>query len=170
MDVLLKIIYFFAISAPGEVSLNKIAKSLRKDHSTIASYVQMLRDTSLLRFLASDQAGHAFIRKAEKIFLNDTNLLYAINFTLDKIINTGQVRETFCLNALDNCQAKVSYSKVGDLSIGGYLVEIGGRSKTRSQIAHFSRQEGFLVKDDVIYAEQGDHTIVSFWILRLSHA
>ena len=44
LNVIKKLLYFFATSSPGELSINKLASSLRRDHKTIASYIEMLRE------------------------------------------------------------------------------------------------------------------------------
>ncbi len=149
IDSLKKMAYFFATSAPGSVNTNRLAHSLGKDHTTIAGYIQMLRDTGLLRFLLIDKLGHALVRNAEKIYLDNTNLLYAINDAISKPENTGLVRETFVISTLQNAGHIVSYSKTGDFEVGGSLLEIGGKNKKRTQIEH--SENGFIVADDILY-------------------
>ncbi|EKD67687.1 MAG: hypothetical protein ACD_48C00263G0002 [uncultured bacterium] len=150
LDTLKKIIYFFATSLPGSVSINKLANSLGKDHATITEYVQILRDTGLLRFLLIDKYGHALVRNAEKIYLDNTNLLYAINNQIGKEIHAGSVRELFVVSGLENAGYPVLYSKTGDISCEGNIFEIGGANKTATQIK--DADKAYVVKDDILYA------------------
>ncbi|MDP3982637.1 MAG: AAA family ATPase, partial [bacterium] len=149
LETLKKIVYFFATSLPGSISINKLASSLGKDHTTITEYVQMLRDTGLLRFLLIDRQGHALVRNAEKIYLNNTNLLYAINNTIGKKAHLGSVRELFVISSLENAGYPVAYSAKGDIASQGYKFEIGGTSKGIKQIK--DTDNAFLVKDNILY-------------------
>ena len=155
LDTLKKTIYFFATSLPGSVSINKLANSLDKDHTTISEFVQMLRDTGLLRFLMIDKYGHALVRNAEKIYLDNTNLLYAINSTIGKETHIGSVRELFVISSLENAGYPVQYSKIGDIVCEDTVLEIGGASKENSQIKQ--KNNAYLVKDDTLYSSF--HTI-----------
>jgi len=62
-----KILSFIYSSPPSTVNVNKVAKSLKKDHSDVTRYMEMLRDSGLLRFLLIDKTGHALMRNTEKI-------------------------------------------------------------------------------------------------------
>lgn len=149
MDSLRKIIYFFATSQPGKVSINKIAKSVGKDHATITQYIQILRDTGLLRFLLIDKLGHALVRNTEKIYLDNTNLLYAINTAIGKEANAGTVRELFAVSGLEEAGYKTFYSKSGDISVEGKTLEIGGLSKSGNQIKNI--KNAYVLKDDILF-------------------
>ena len=94
----------------------------------------MLRDSGLLRFLLIDKTGHALMRNTEKVFLNNTNLFYAMEHELGKGIDKGAVRELFALTCLENSNLKPTCSKVGDLQCRDFLFEIGGGNKSRKQI------------------------------------
>lgn len=150
LDTLKKLIYFFATSEPGSVSINKLANSLGKDHATITEYLQILRDTGLLRFLLIDKSGHALVRNAEKIYLDNTNLLYAVNETIGKETHVGVTRELFAISSLETAGYKVFYSKPGDITVGRYTLEIGGMGKSGSQLRGI--QNSYVLKDDILYS------------------
>ncbi len=151
LDTLKKIIYFFATSEPGSVNINRLAGSLKKDHTTIAEYVQMLRDTGLLRFLLQNKQGHALVRDAEKIYLDNPNLLYALNEEVGKVPSLGLLRELFVVSNLQNAHQHVFFSKQGDFECDNSLFEIGGKSKTTAQLGG---KDGFLVKDNVLIGDK----------------
>ncbi|MBI2600555.1 AAA family ATPase [Candidatus Daviesbacteria bacterium] len=155
LDALKKIVYFFATSEPGSISINKLAHSLGKDHATVTEYVQILRDTGILRFLLIDKSGHALIRNAEKVYLDNTNLLYAVNETIGKEVHIGTVRELFAVSSLEDSGYKVFYSKKGDILTDGHTLEIGGPNKS-----------GIQVQDDILYGSLNIRPLYLFGFLR----
>lgn len=150
LDSIKKLIYFFATMQPGSLNINRLAQSLAKDHTTIAGYIQMLRDSGLIRFLLIDKYGHALVRNAEKMYLDNPNLLYAINDTIGKQSKIGLVREIFVVSSLQNAGHSVCYTKAGDIQIDDSILEIGGSSKDDRQ---FSNQtKAFIVADETLVA------------------
>lgn len=148
LDTLKKIIYFFATSLPGKVNTNSIANSLSKDHTTIASYIQLLRDSGVLRFLLINKSGHALVRNAEKIYLDNTNLLYALNEEIGKEPFVGVLRELFVISNLQNINTHVFYSREGDIEVNDITLEIGGKNKSSEQIKNI--KNSYLIKDDIL--------------------
>ncbi|MFH1654414.1 MAG: AAA family ATPase [Pseudomonadota bacterium] len=164
LEALRKLIYFIATSSPGEININKLAKSLRKDHSTISEYLEMLRESGLLRFLLIDKRGHALIRNAEKIYLSNTNLAYAICMNLGKDVDIGSTRELFVISQLEDAGYDVFYSKSGDISCDKYVFEIGGKGKGASQIKGV--ENAFLVKDDILIGNKNEIPLYMFGFLK----
>lgn len=151
LPIFKKILYFIHTSAPSSVNINRIAKSLGKDHSDIANYMEIMKEAGLLRFLLIDKSGHALIRNAEKIYLNNTNLAYALENATGKKINKGQLRELFFVANLENAGIKPFYSKAGDVKCGDYIFEIGGANKNLSQIKN--QKNAFVVSDDILFSD-----------------
>ena len=143
-----KILHFIYSSPPSSINVHKIAKSLKKDHSNVAKYLEMLRESGLLRFLLIDKAGHALMRNTEKVYLNNTNLFYAIEHELRKGISKGSIRELFALTCLENTDLKPAFSKTGDLKCQDFIFEIGGKNKTARQIK--DAENSFLLLDDIL--------------------
>ena len=158
LDTLRKIIYFFATSEPGSVNINRLAMSLKKDYTTISEYVQLLRDTGLLRFLLQNKQGHALVRNAEKIYLDNTNLLYALNREVGKEPLVGLLRELFVISNLQNTNHHVFSSKLADIECEDIVFEIGGKNKTPSQL---KGENGYLVKDNVLI---GDNKTIPLYL------
>ena len=152
LDIFKKIIYFLATTAPGSFSINKLAKSLKKDHTTISDYIQILKNTGLLIFLLNNQHGHSLVRNAEKIYISNTNLLFAINNAIGKEVNIGTMREIFVISSLIKAGYQVFYSKNGDISCLDQIFEIGGASKTKKQIKNL--EKAYLIKDDILYQDK----------------
>ncbi|MBD3365763.1 AAA family ATPase [candidate division WWE3 bacterium] len=152
LEALKKLLYFFATSSPGGLSINKLAGSVGKDNATIASYLQMLRDTGLLSFLMPDKLGHALVRNAEKIYIANPNMLWAVGFSLGKPVGKGNLRETFAVAALDSASYTPFYSDKGDFALNDYVLEVGGPNKGSSQLDSVEEGRGFLLKDGLQYA------------------
>lgn len=150
LDTLKKIMYFFATSEPGSVNINRLAGSLKKDHTTISEYIQILRDTGLLRFLLQNKQGHALVRDTEKIYVDNPNILYALNKEIGKEPFMGLSRELFVISSLQNANYHVFFSKQADIECQDAIFEIGGKNKTFSQLKGTG---GYLVKDDILIGD-----------------
>lgn len=150
LNSLKKLIYFFATSQPGSINTNRLAQSLGKDNVTIDGYIQMLRNSGLLRFLLIDKNGHALVRNAEKICLDNPNLLYAVNDTIGKEVGVGMIREVFVISSIQNIGQVVSYTKNGDIQTKNYTFEIGGKNKDFSQL--LQSDNSYIVADDILVA------------------
>ena len=92
--------------------------------------------------------------KVEKIYLDNTNLIYALG---RENSNIGNIRETFFYNQMRVKQDIIS-SKISDFQIGERTFEIGGKNKGQQQIT--GAKEGYIVKDDI---ETGYGNIIPLW-------
>lgn len=145
-----KILMFVASIEPGTINTHNIANSLSADDKTINEYLHILQETGLVRLIHSTGGGNKRLRKAEKIFLDNTNLFYALQNQLASSASIGTVSELFFLQALKNSGKEIFYSKIGDYEIDGRIFEIGGKNKKRKQIK--TEQNAILVKDDILVA------------------
>lgn len=88
--------------------------------------------------------GVATLQKPEKVYLHNTNLLYALSETPPEI---GTVREVF-FNNQRSAQHQVAHSAQTDFVVDRqYHFEIGGRGKGRKQIEALA--DAWVVKDDL---------------------
>ena len=131
---------------PFELNANKIAAALEVGRDTVVEYLKYLGDAKVLNLLYSDKKKIGKLTKPDKIYLENTSLLYALAPTK---ANIGTLRETFAIGSLSESH-DVEYGKAqGDFKVDGkYTFEIGGRSKDFSQIAG--------VKDSYIFADDWD--------------
>jgi hypothetical protein len=72
-----------------------------------------LQDVGLTMHLFSQSAGITRLQKPEKIYLENTNLMYALN---PNQVNTGNSRETFWMNQLSQLH-NVTLPQQGDFLI-----------------------------------------------------
>jgi predicted AAA+ superfamily ATPase len=148
-----KLLFFLATITPGEININKLSSSLGKDNKTVLEYLHILNDAGFIQFLLSNKNGHSFARSLEKIYIDNTALLYVINYHLGKPAKVGQVREIFALNQLRNAGYRVGYTPNGDFMVENkYALEIGGKNKDSRQIR--SIKNSFLVLDDIAIADK----------------
>ncbi len=96
------------------------------------------------------------LSKPEKIFLQNTNLMYNL---AGETQNTGNLRETFFLTNLKEI-AKVEAAKTGDFFVNDkYTFEIGGKGKQQKQIKNIP--DSFVVKDEI---ETGNNNTIPLWL------
>ena len=129
---------------PFELNANRIAAALEIGRDTVVEYLKYLGDAKVLNLLYSDKKKIGKLTKPDKIYLENTNLLYALAPTKVEI---GTLRETFAINSL-SVGHDVEYGKVqGDFKVDyKYTFEIGGRSKDVSQIAGI--ENSYIFADD----------------------
>jgi len=131
---------------PFELNANRIAAALEIGRDTVVEYLKYLGDAKVLNLLYSDRKKIGKLSKPDKVYLENTNIMYALAPTKVEI---GTLRETFAISSLSESH-NVEYGKTqGDFKVDSkYTFEIGGRSKDFSQIAG--------VKDSYIFADDWD--------------
>jgi len=124
------------------------------DGRTLKEYFIKLEDAGIIRSLMrSSSKGLSQLEKPEKIYLNNTNLLYISSCEI------GTVRETFFMSMLADTH-KISYPKKGDFLINDtHLFEIGGKHKNFKQIQDI--KNSFIAFDDV---EIGYKNKIPLWL------
>ena len=137
-----RLLYAVASSAPFKPNVSKLAERLALSRETVLRYLQLLQRADILINLRAAGKGISTLSKPDKIYLNNTNLLYALAPTE---VSIGTVRETFLANQLDVltherhvAATEVRLPKRGDFLLrhrtGDYLLEVGGPEKDRRQI------------------------------------
>ena len=148
-----KILNYLVSIPPGEISTYNLGKNLRIDDKTAANYLTMLRETGLVEIIYPQESGNQGLRKPEKVFLDNTNLHYALGEHRANHIDLGAIRELSFIQATKNAGLEVFHSKQGDYKIENFTFEIGGKNKTRKQIAGI--ENAVIVKDDTVTAVKG---------------
>jgi len=148
-----KILNYLASIPPGNISTYNVGKNLGIDDKTAASYLLMLKETGLVEIIYAVATGNQVLRKPEKVFLDNTNLHYALQSDSAKPTDLGTVRELAFVQSTVNAGLLVFHHKTADYQIGQYVYEIGGKNKTRQQLQGI--KDAFLVKDDIVVASSG---------------
>jgi len=126
-----KLLGVIAESVPFEPNISKIAGRLEMGRDTVKTYLNNLERARLLNLLSRSTKGMAALQKPDKIYLENTNLSYALKTNPE----AGTLRETFFVNQLRNAGHKVELAKTGDFFVDGkWTFEIGGTSKDNKQI------------------------------------
>lgn len=139
-----KLLGVIAESAPFEPNITALAQKLSIGRDTTNMFLQHLQSAHLLNLINRPSQGIAALQKPDKIYLENTNLSYALKVQPD----IGTIRETFVLNQLKNAGHKVELALKADFIVDGkYTLEVGGKNKTSKQIN--GTEDAFLVKDDI---------------------
>lgn len=111
--------------------------------------------------LLSSGSGMSLMNKPEKIYLDNTNLIYALAVSN---VNEGNARETFFANQC-SVTHKVTASKQGDFVIDDkYTFEVGGRNKTFAQIKNL--ENSFIAMDGI---ETGFGNKIPLWLFGFTY-
>ncbi|WP_250161314.1 ATP-binding protein [Algoriphagus algorifonticola] len=143
-----KLLAVLAETVPFQPNVSELARKLGIARDTIYQYLKLLERGLLISPLYAQGKGISLFQKPEKLFLENTNLAFA----LQNYPDLGNLRETFFFNQLRNAGKEVLYPKSGDFLIDGQLFEIGGKSKNKKQIAQ--EASAFVVADDILIGYQ----------------
>jgi len=157
MKMLLGII---AQMAPYKPNMTKLAADVGVSKNNIQDYLIYLERAGMITLLRDDTGGLRLLGKVEKVFLDNTNLMYALS---EESPNTGNLRETFFLNQM-RVRQRVTSSEVSDFKVGRYTFEVGGRNKGQRQLE--GTADGYIVKDDIEYAHGN---IIPLWAFGLGY-
>ncbi len=150
-----KLLEVICESKPFEVNYSKIATMAEISRVKLYDYITYLNDGQMLLLVDEHISGLKKVQKPAKIYLNNTNLLYAYCETCE----IGTVRETFFANQV-SAQYALNISKQGDFVVSGkYTVEVGGKDKGFEQIKDI--EESFIAADDMVV---GKGSKVPLWL------
>lgn len=151
-----KLMYVLAQSVPFKPNYSKLAEGLDVNRTTIYNYIEYLESSQLFNALREKGSGDAIMRKAEKLYLGNSNIAYAVSDTRP---DEGNVRETMFL-AWMNVGHKVTSSKISDFEIDGITFEVGGKNKKGKQVK--DAEKAILVKDNMEYVFENSVPIWMF--------
>jgi predicted AAA+ superfamily ATPase len=143
-----------AESVPFKPNMSKISEMLSISRNNIADYLLYMEEAGMVSQLRSETNGIRGLGKVDKVYLDNTNLVYGL---AHENPNKGNLRETFFMNQLRVAYPIVS-SVIADFTIDGFDFEIGGKNKSNKQIKTVAK--GFVVKDDI---ETGFLDTIPLW-------
>lgn len=155
-----KLLAVIAQSVPFKPNMSKLAEIIGAGRNQMPDYFRFIEDAGMIAQLKDDTGGIRGLGKIEKVYLDNTNLIYAL---AENEVNVGNLRETFFLNQTRVKNPVVS-SSVSDFQIHRRTFEIGGKSKGRKQIE--SAEEGYVVKDRI---EFSSGNILPLWWFGLNY-
>ncbi len=147
-------------SVPFKPIMQKLSELIGTTRNNIPDYLIYMEKAGLTSQLRDETGGLRGLGKVEKIYLDNTNIIYALT---PNTANIGNVRETFFMNQMRVHHSVIS-STVTDFKINDMSFEIGGKKKGQKQIETI--ENGFIVKDDLEY---GYANIIPLWAFGLNY-
>lgn len=146
LPILKRILWLVATSNGLTPNIDKMSKNLGVSREMVYNCLEYLSSSGLLNELFASGKGNNLIRKPGKIYLNNSNLLNAINGSLKLENDIGSIRETFFVNQVGSVH-KVALHDKGDFFIDNRcIVEVGGKGKNDMQIR--GEKEAYIAVDD----------------------
>lgn len=143
-------------SVPFTPNMKKLSQRTEISLNTMKIYLKLLAEADLIQLLYSPNKSMNNLNKPNKIFLNNSNLMY--NLQGDNA-NIGNIRETFFYNQMTYNHI-VNSSKESDFLIDEkFTFEIGGKNKGKEQINAI--ENSFIAKDDI---EIGSENVIPLWL------
>lgn len=151
-----KLLISIASSAPFTPNITKLSEVVGVSRNVLVQGIKILGRAGLVNELYKDNSGIGVLTKPEKLYLNNSNLMYALAM---ENTNVGNVRETFFLNQFMGLH-EINLSPVADFLIDKrFTFEIGGKNKSKKQIAGVS--DAYVAKDGI---EIGIGNIIPVWL------
>lgn len=153
-----RMLMILAEHVPQTPNMNELYSQLETNRNLGIKMLYLLEKAALLSLLTSEAKSMKQLAKPDKIFLNNTNLMYALSTN----VQIGTIREVFFNNQLAATN-QVNYPKQGDFLVNHkYLFEVGGRKKSFEQIKDIP--DSFLAVDSI---ETGHGNRIPLWMFGL---
>ena len=160
MHKLKRLMQIISQISPFKPNYSDLARDISVARNDLKDYLFYMEKSGMIQSLQSPVAGMTRLAKVEKIYLDNTNLMYALTSMQPDM---GNLRETFFFNQMRVCNT-VRASDVSDFLVDGHTFEVGGRKKGRRQIAEVP--DSYVVKDDIEYATPG---VIPLWFFGLNY-
>ncbi|HEY5511104.1 MAG TPA: AAA family ATPase [Prolixibacteraceae bacterium] len=155
-----QLLAIIAKSVPFKPNMTSIGTALSASRNNITDYCLFIEEAGMIAQLRDATGGIKGLGKVDKIYLDNTNLIYSL---ANDNSNTGNIRESFFLNQL-RVKHDVIVSPVADFLVGDYTFEVGGKNKGLKQIQGINK--AYIVKDDI---ELGYLNTVPLWQFGLTY-
>lgn len=151
-----QLLYIISESVPFTPNVSKLSERMGINRNTLLSYIHFLGEAELIHNIFKQGEGISRFQKPNKIFLNDSNINYALTPSKTEV---GTLRETFFANQLKH-RHQVNFPSKGDFLIDGkWLFEVGGKNKNSQQIAKIPNS--YIAADDI---EFGTDRKIPLWL------
>jgi predicted AAA+ superfamily ATPase len=159
-----KLLYLLAVSVPFIPNITDLAKATDISRPKLYEYLNYLEEAKIINNIRTPQKGYNIMSKPEKLFMQNTN----ISFALTKKIDIRSAREAFFVNQIKNYYASqnrfideaIFVAKKGDFLVdGSYTFEVGGKNKSFKQIKDM--KQSFVASDDI---EVGFGAKIPLWL------
>jgi len=164
INKLKKLLYLLAVNVPFIPNITDLAKATNISRPKLYEYLNYLEEAKIINSIRTPEKGYNIMSKPEKLFMQNTNISYA----LTKKVDIGSAREAFFVNQIKNYYASqnrfinedIFVAKQGDFLVDGcYTFEIGGKNKSFKQIKDIS--DSFVAADEI---EIGFGNKIPLWL------
>lgn len=136
-------------SVPFIPNVASLSQKMTMHRTTLMTYLHYLEEVGLTINLQKEAKGSVKLQKPAKIYLENTNLMFALS---PSNTNVGNARETFFANQV-GFKNKLSYHEKTDFFVNNlYAFEIGGKDKSNKQIVGIDNS--FIAADGIEYGYQ----------------
>ncbi len=159
-----KLLYLLAVSVPFIPNITDLAKATDISRPKLYAYLNYLEEAKIINSIRSPEKGYNIMSKPEKLFMQNTN----ISFALTKKVDTGSAREAFFVNQIKNyfslqnrfINEDIFVAKKGDFLVdNSYTFEVGGKNKSFKQIKDI--EKSFVASDNL---EVGFGNKIPLWL------
>lgn len=153
---ILQLLQIIAQSLPFSVNVSKLAERIQIERNTLIKYLHFLEKAALVAFLQAPEKGLSAFQKPEKLYLENTNLAFAL---APGRVDKGNLRETFFFNQMCTIYP-VHFTPSGDFLVNQqHIFEVGGKGKTFGQVK--DNPHAWLAVDDL---ETGHGHRIPLWL------
>ncbi|MDR1182595.1 MAG: AAA family ATPase, partial [Bacteroidales bacterium] len=143
-------------STPFIPNVSKLSERIGMTRNSLLVYLHALHESNITSHLNKASTGIRLLQKPDKIYLDNTNLMYAFS---PQNADTGNLRETFFANQLQYLH-DIKMSEKGDFFVNNqFTFEIGGKDKTNKQIEGIP--DSYIVSDNI---EFGYRNKIPLWL------
>ena len=159
-----KLIYLLAVNVPFIPNIKDLSEATEISRPKVYEYLKHLEDAKIINSVRSKAKGYKILSKPEKLFMQNTNITYALTANIDM----GSARESFFVNQIKNYYASknlfldesIYAVPKGDFLVDNhYTFEIGEKGKTFKQIKDV--ENSFMASDDI---EIGFGNKIPLWL------
>lgn len=140
-----KLVFLIADSVPFKVNISELSRKTELSRDVLLRLLKILDDANLIKSIRQKGAPTGHLTKPDKIYLNNSTLLHALNSSQN--LSVGTVRETFFMNQLIKDHNVLIPGKGDFLIDNKYTFEIGGKTKTTKQILDL--ENAFIAADNI---------------------
>lgn len=156
-----KMLMIIASLVPFSPNIAKLSAEIETNRANTVRYLDYLQKAGLTINLLSSKKGMSLMNKPDKIYLDNTNLQYALALSG---VNEGNLRETFFANQIKTLH-HLRTSQQGDFVVNDkYTFEVGGVNKHFDQIKNI--KGSFVVTDNT---ETGFGNRIPLWLFGLMY-
>lgn len=123
LSKLRKLLHIIASETPFTPNVSKLATAVQTSRATVMNYLKYLKNAKLIHLLYANNDEDQ-MKKPDKVYMHNTNLLYAI---APNNIENLNLRHTFFYNQVA-CKGNLKSSSKADFCVNGkYHFTVGGR-------------------------------------------